>query len=62
MVDDTTHIHVSIVDALIGNTVTVLSEFVAPEHLPAALDKLRALQATAVPRRGANGRSSPSYG
>jgi hypothetical protein len=40
----------------------VLTEFVVPEQLPAALDKFRALQATAVPRRRANGQSHPGYG
>jgi hypothetical protein len=59
-VDDTTHIHVSIVDALLGNMVAVLTEFVAPERLPVALDKLQQLQA-AVPRRRADGGSTPSY-
>jgi hypothetical protein len=60
-VDDTTHIHVSLVDHLIGAVVAVLSEFVPPEQLPAALDKL-ALQASAVPPRGAHGQSPLSYG
>jgi hypothetical protein len=52
------------VDALIGNVVSVLMDFVSPEQLPAALDKLRALQAAAVPRCRANGQSPrpPSYG
>ena len=56
---EVSHIHVSIVYAFIGNAVAVLTEFVAPEQLPAALDKLRALQAMAVVGRGGNGRSTP---
>ena len=49
---DTTHVHVSLVNALVTNTVQVMSEFVPPERLAAALDKLRALQAAAVPPTG----------
>jgi hypothetical protein len=60
--DDVTHIHVSLVDALLGNMMAVLTEFVPPERLEAAIDKLHTLQAAAVPRRGANGRSTSGYG
>jgi hypothetical protein len=60
--DDSTHVHKSLVDALVVNVINVLTEFVPPERLPGALDRLRAYQAQAVPRRGANGRSTPSYG
>jgi hypothetical protein len=49
-----THVHVSLVNALVTNTVAVMTEFVPPERLAAALDRLRALQAAAVP--GTNGR------
>lgn len=51
-IGDTTHVHVSLVNALVTNTVQVMSEFVPPERLAAALDKLRALQAAAVPPTG----------
>src|SRR5262249_37031932 len=48
--DDTTHVHVSLANTFVVNTVSMMTEFVAPERLPAALDKLYALQAQAVPR------------
>jgi len=51
-IGDATHVHVSLVNALVTNTVQVMSEFVPPERLAAALDKLRALQAAAVPPAG----------
>jgi hypothetical protein len=44
-----THVHVSLVNALVTNAISVATEFVPPDRLPAALDKLRALQAAAVP-------------
>jgi hypothetical protein len=60
--EQTKYSHVDLVDALIGNMVAVLTEFVPPERVPAALDKLYALQAAAVPRRGANEQSTRRYG
>ena len=51
-ISDTTHVHVSLVNALVTNTIAVMTEFVPPERLSAALDKLRALQAAAVPPAG----------
>lgn len=48
--DETKFIHVDLVDALIGNVVAVLTEYVQPERLPAALDKLHTMQAAATPR------------
>jgi hypothetical protein len=42
--DGVDYVHVDLVNALIRNTVAVVAEFVLPEHLGAALDKLRTLQ------------------
>jgi hypothetical protein len=53
-VGNETHVHVSLVNSLVTNCVATLTEFVPPERLAAALDRLRALQAAAVP--GTNGR------
>ena len=39
-----------LVDALIANTVRVITEYVPPEDVPAALDKLRYLQAHCLDR------------
>jgi hypothetical protein len=47
--DTTTHVHVSILNSLIVSAINVLTEFVAPERLGAALDKLRAMLQHAVP-------------
>jgi hypothetical protein len=49
-VDQTKYIHVAIVDALVANTVRVITEYVLPEDVPAALDKLRDLQAHCLDR------------
>jgi hypothetical protein len=43
------HVHVALVNAFVRNTVGILQEYVVPERLEEALDKLRALQAAAVP-------------
>jgi hypothetical protein len=53
-ISDTTHVHVSLVNTFARNVVSVLTEFCPPERLAAALDRVRALQAAAVP--GTNGR------
>jgi hypothetical protein len=42
-------VHVALVNAFARNTVAVLEQYVMPEHLGEALDKLHALQAAAVP-------------
>jgi hypothetical protein len=47
--DDAQHIHISLVNALVQSAVNVLAEYVPAERLPAALDKLRALAAHAMP-------------
>jgi hypothetical protein len=47
--DETKYIHVDIVDALVGNMVSVLTEFVSAERVPAALDKLQSLQEAVIP-------------
>ena len=39
-----------LVDPLVANTVRVITEYVPPEDVPAALDKLRALQAHCLDR------------
>src|SRR5262249_18609728 len=43
------HVHVPLVTAFVRNTVAVMEQYIVPERLPEALDKLRALQAAAVP-------------
>jgi hypothetical protein len=43
------HVHVALVNAFVRNTVAVMEQYVMPEHLGEALDKLRALQAAVVP-------------
>jgi hypothetical protein len=53
---DTTHVHVSLVNTFTRNVVSVLTEFCPPERLATALDRVRALQAAAVP--GTNGHYS----
>ena len=42
--DGVDYVHADLVNTLIRNTVAVISEFVLPEHVGAALDKLRTLQ------------------
>jgi hypothetical protein len=49
--DDTTHVHVSLVNALVVNVVAAITEFVEPDRVPAALDKLRHLQAAVTARQ-----------
>jgi hypothetical protein len=43
------HVHVGLVNAFVRNTVATMAEFIAPERLAEALEKLKALQAAAVP-------------
>lgn len=62
--DDAQHVHISLVNALTQSAVNVLTEYVPAERLPAALDKLRALAAHAMPaaaraRAAANGEDVP---
>jgi hypothetical protein len=45
------HVHMSLVNALVGNTVAVLEQFVEPVHREAALDKLRYLHTTITARQ-----------
>ena len=51
--DTSTHVHVSILNGFILNAINVLTEFVPPERVGAALDKLRALLAHALPAHAA---------
>jgi len=43
------HVHVALVNAFVRNTVAVLEDYVVPERLGEALDKLRQLQAAVTP-------------
>lgn len=43
------HIPLHLVDALVKNTINVITQYVQPGDVPAALDKLAALQARCVP-------------
>jgi len=43
------HVHIALVHAFTRNTVAILQEYVVPERLEEALDKLRALQVAVVP-------------
>jgi hypothetical protein len=45
------HIQAGLVHALVNNVVAVLAEFVVPERLSEALDKLRGLQAAVTERQ-----------
>jgi hypothetical protein len=45
---DPTHVHVSLVQALLANAIAVATEFVPAERLPAALDKLAQLRAAVM--------------
>jgi hypothetical protein len=45
------HIHVSLMRAIVNNTVAVLEQYVAPEHLGEALDEVRKLHAALLAPR-----------
>jgi hypothetical protein len=54
------HVNAALVNAFVRNTVAVMEQYIVPERLSEALDKLRALQAAAVP--GTVERPSQPYG
>jgi hypothetical protein len=54
------HVHIALVNVFTRNAVAVLEQYIVPGRLSEALDKLRALQAAAVP--GTVERPSQRYG